>query len=66
MTNERIRCTVNTCRFWSSGNKCEADTIMVANDEGREGGRLEAGVAGAEGQAHDASETKCDTFRQRQ
>lgn len=64
MANERIRCTVDTCRFWSSGNRCEADTIMVANDADQAGGRLEAGVAGG-GQANDASQTKCDTFRHR-
>ncbi len=63
MVDARIKCSVDTCRYWGSGNRCEADSIMVAVDGAAGGGeRLEAGVAGG-GAAHRSSETKCDTFR---
>lgn len=31
--NQHIHCLVNTCHYWSKGNACVANEIMVTNDE---------------------------------
>lgn len=64
--NERIKCSVDTCHYWSDGNRCEADAIMVAADAPAEGGRrLEAGASPGGATARSSSQTQCDTFRPR-
>ncbi len=30
--NQHIHCTVNSCHYWDSGNKCAAQEIMVTSD----------------------------------
>ncbi|REB10149.1 DUF1540 domain-containing protein [Sporosarcina sp. BI001-red] len=45
---QRIRCEVNNCKFWSEGNKCEADEIYVVSKQGNH--------------AMSSSETDCKTF----
>ncbi|MGG0642981.1 DUF1540 domain-containing protein [Sporosarcina gallistercoris] len=45
---QRIRCEVNNCKFWSEGNKCEADEIYVVSKKGNH--------------AKSSSETDCKTF----
>ncbi|ADG82764.1 hypothetical protein Tfer_1094 [Thermincola ferriacetica] len=29
---QHIHCTVNTCHYWASGNKCDASEIVVVSD----------------------------------
>lgn len=30
--NQHIHCIVNDCHYWSQGNKCEANEILVSTD----------------------------------
>lgn len=30
--NQHIHCIVHDCHYWSQGNKCEANEILVATD----------------------------------
>lgn len=30
--NQHIHCTVNTCHYWATGNKCVANEIIVVSD----------------------------------
>lgn len=41
-----VLCEVNTCRNWSNGNKCSAETIYIV----------------AQSKASSSSETDCKTF----
>lgn len=58
-----VNCTVNTCKYWESGNLCNAQQIVIQNDE--EGGfspnanlkHLSATPAQSE------DETCCQTFK---
>ncbi|OKL37825.1 DUF1540 domain-containing protein [Domibacillus mangrovi] len=43
-----VLCEVNNCKHWSSGNKCEADSIYVVSHKGK--------------QASNNEETDCKTF----
>lgn len=43
-----VLCEVNNCKFWDSGNKCNADAIYVISHTGK--------------QASDSKETDCKTF----
>lgn len=27
-----VGCTVNNCKYWTNGNMCNADQIMIQND----------------------------------
>ncbi|SHK47509.1 DUF1540 domain-containing protein [Desulforamulus aeronauticus] len=31
--NQHIHCIVSNCHYWSQGNKCEANEILVATDK---------------------------------
>lgn len=31
--NQNIHCLVSNCHYWSHGNKCEAEEIIVVNDK---------------------------------
>lgn len=43
-----VLCEVNNCKYWASGNKCEADSIYVVSHTGKEAKKQE--------------ETDCKTF----
>ncbi|PEY30767.1 DUF1540 domain-containing protein [Bacillus cereus] len=43
-----VLCEVNNCKYWNSGNKCNADAIYVIIHTGK--------------QASDSKETDCKTF----
>jgi len=32
MSQQHIHCTVNNCHYWSEGNKCQANEIVVVSD----------------------------------
>lgn len=44
-----VLCEVDTCRYWSEGNKCQADQIIITTHE----------------KAQKSSETDCKTFEVR-
>ncbi|SFX44516.1 protein of unknown function [Thermoactinomyces sp. DSM 45891] len=46
-----VRCEVNNCTYWGSGDKCEADAIYVVSHRGKE--------------AEDQKETDCHTFERK-
>ncbi len=71
-----VKCTVNECAYWGSGDVCEADAIEVNRNAGRRGaargadmevGRIgERGAAGAGGAgfaARTSEHTMCKTFK---
>ncbi len=62
----RIGCTVDTCRYYAAGDRCEADQILVNRDSPEEHGsaRMETGALGGS-RVRTSSETRCDTFRPR-
>ncbi|SFR12856.1 DUF1540 domain-containing protein [Desulfoscipio geothermicus] len=31
--NQHIHCIINNCHYWSQGNKCAANEILVTSDE---------------------------------
>lgn len=33
MQQQHIHCSVNNCHYWSQGNKCSANEIMVTADQ---------------------------------
>lgn len=44
-----VLCEVDSCRHWTSGNKCQAETILITTHD----------------KAQKASETDCKTFEVR-
>jgi len=48
MSMPSLKCSVDTCHFWGSGNHCTADGIEVNNQTGR---------------AHTSDDTICKTFK---
>lgn len=32
MSQQHIHCSVNNCHYWTEGNKCKANEIMVVSD----------------------------------
>lgn len=45
---QNVKCEVNNCSFWGSGNMCKADEIFVISNTGLE--------------AKEQKETDCHTF----
>lgn len=43
-----VLCEVNNCKYWDSGNQCNADRIYVVSNSGK--------------QASNQEETDCKTF----
>lgn len=33
MNQQHIHCIINNCHYWSNGNKCAANEILVATDQ---------------------------------
>ncbi|WP_066636189.1 DUF1540 domain-containing protein [Desulfolucanica intricata] len=33
MAQQHIHCIVNNCHYWSQGNKCVANEILIASDQ---------------------------------
>ena len=71
-----IGCVVDTCNYWSSGNRCKADRIMVEHNSaiasgvgaaagaGRGAANMEVGTigGGAHPRATTSDHTRCKTF----
>lgn len=46
---QNVKCTVSSCKFWQSGNHCDASAIEV-------------NVDGGGSNANQSAETNCQTF----
>ena len=60
-----VNCTVNTCKYWTSGNLCTAQQIVVQNDQN---GGFSENAQLSQLQATPAEktdETCCQTFKNR-
>jgi len=55
-----IKCTVDNCYYWDSGNICAADAIEIAKNFFGDD-KMEAGYLGAE--PAKSNQTKCVTFK---
>ncbi|HHY46368.1 MAG TPA: DUF1540 domain-containing protein [Firmicutes bacterium] len=60
----RIKCFVDDCHYWGSGNECTADQIEVRKNLVGQG-KTEFGTMG-EGSAATSRDTCCGTFKPRQ
>lgn len=61
MADQQIYCTVSSCYYWSSGDNCHAEKIMVRNNPATLGNtNMEVGTIG--GQAKESNHTLCETF----
>ncbi|QQE75597.1 DUF1540 domain-containing protein [Brevibacillus composti] len=64
-----VKCSVANCEYWSEGNNCNADMIMVEIDAHAEANFKEefAGEHGHDSQhkdkANTSSQTCCQTFK---
>ncbi|MBE3553775.1 MAG: DUF1540 domain-containing protein [Thermicanus sp.] len=63
-----VKCSVSNCTYWSVGNNCAADIIMVEIDRhAKKKFDAEIGDIGYDSQHHDlvqsSSETCCHTFK---
>jgi len=62
MANQEIYCTVNSCYYYGSGDKCKAEKIMVKNNSATLGNtRMEIGSIGGSDAAQ-SNQTLCETF----
>ncbi|MBO8126585.1 MAG: DUF1540 domain-containing protein [Firmicutes bacterium] len=55
-----VKCTVDSCYYWGSGNVCEADEIEIKNNV--RNFNMEIGTMGAM-EAQTSEETMCATYR---
>lgn len=61
MANQEIYCTVNSCFYYGSGDKCHASKIMVKNNPATvDKMNMEIGSIGDE--ARHSNQTLCETF----
>ncbi|BCV24342.1 DUF1540 domain-containing protein [Gelria sp. Kuro-4] len=64
--NQQIMCSVNSCHYWKSGNRCDANMIMVTADSfaDKAPDRIDAPMASAVGPTptENCMETCCKTF----
>jgi len=67
----QVKCSVANCEYWSSGNNCAADVIMIEIDK-HAGAELDAEFAGETfdvdhtDQAGNTKDTCCHTFKPKQ
>jgi hypothetical protein len=65
-----VKCSVANCNYWSQGNNCVADVIMIEVDK-HAGAQFNAEFAGEsfdsnhQDQASKVRETCCHTFEQK-
>lgn len=59
-----VNCTVDNCQYWTSGNLCEAQQIVIQNDE--DGGfspNAKLKELAATPAAQNEDDTCCQTFK---
>lgn len=64
MNNNRIKCSVATCKYNDEGQVCQADQIMVKNNFGATD-NMEFGSLEVDNGARTTMETCCETFAPR-
>ncbi len=66
MPNQEIYCTVDNCHYWSQGNHCKANKILVASDQfsAQQPDSVDAPQASTMGPTpvNDCMDTSCKTF----
>lgn len=64
MGQQEIRCTVNSCYYYETNDRCVAERIMVRNNPAFKGDatRLEVGELGATANPRVSEQTMCETF----
>jgi hypothetical protein len=61
VAGQQIFCTVNSCYYYGSGDKCAASKIMVQNNpDTLRNANMEIGSIG--GEAAESNQTLCQTF----
>lgn len=61
MAGQQIFCTVNSCFYWGSGDRCKASKIMVKNNHAQmDNMKMEVGAMA--GEARTSNQTLCETF----
>lgn len=61
MASQEIYCTVNSCYYFGSGDRCKASKIMVQNNPATlRNANMEIGTIG--GEAGKSNQTLCQTF----
>lgn len=55
-----VKCSVDSCYYWGSGNVCQADAIMVKNNVDQIG--FEIGTIG-DLEARTSEDTMCATYK---
>lgn len=66
----QVKCSVANCEYWSAGNNCSADLIMIDIDK-HANARFDAEFAGEafdtqhKDQADNTKDTCCHTFKPR-
>ena len=58
----KINCKVDSCIYHAKNDVCEADSIMVKNNQAQNYD-LEIGTIAGEGNANTSTETMCETFK---
>ncbi|MGE5528270.1 MAG: DUF1540 domain-containing protein [Patescibacteria group bacterium] len=59
----KINCSVDSCTYWGKGDVCEADSIMVRNNQVQ---RYDMEIGAMGGMNPETSaETMCETFKPR-
>lgn len=62
MANQQIMCSVDSCYYYGSGDRCRAEKIMVQNNHRTMGNtNMEIGSIGGN-DASRSNETLCQTF----
>ena len=62
MANQQILCTVNSCFYYGSGDRCKAESIQVQNNSATLGNtNMEIGSIGGR-DAQQSNHTLCNTF----
>jgi hypothetical protein len=61
-TVAKINCRVDSCIYHAKNDVCEADSIMVKNNQAQNFD-LEIGTIAGEGRASTSTETMCETFK---
>lgn len=64
MGRQEIHCTVDSCYYYGTGDKCHAERIMVRNNPGAGNANagFEFGRLGTENQPRVSAQTMCETF----
>lgn len=57
----KLRCSVDSCKFWEKENRCAADEVEVRNDY--EVPNMEIGEIAGSADAQNSAQTCCQTYK---